>query len=486
MRAAFQVWVVLLATVSFWVPYSVFAQQTVTLQDLKVIQPFTDYSSQRKGIKVQFDMKFSQYEADFFNRSYDVYYKLQTWGGETVFDSRFQQKATDRKVNAHPDKPWSDPNADYMIEEDLKIFIPFQNIELEAGDHDVKMILSVEGKTINMPDCATIDVHFTHEKFEVHPFEEQEFSVDNLRVTYDTKGFGTKHPGFDIDFDLRLKYGPNESSDAFYMLTWEFAKLDGKVVYQSPDANSIHHQDERISLKQLDKNNLRDVNLFIDYADVELAGPETVEIRFFAKASSGEKRLVYKEKKALDLPQRYAFEQQEFTLSEVTAEPTAMDGVKGLSLRFEVEFAETGPRSDPERGAYFFYPTLLDGAGNTVFDGKTVQELPSGTTRAFSAINPSEFPTGGTVRIFLPWRHLNLAPGPYSLDYRIGVTDQSRKVDFPILTQGELTYTQPVIKKYRVDIRELILVSSNYDTQIEMFGNKKPDPAMVSARGKGQ
>lgn len=453
-----------------------FSQQKVTLQDLNIYQPFTDYSTQRSGIKVQFDLKFDQYEPEFFNRSYDVYYKLQTWEGETVFDSRFQQKSTDRKVTARPDKPFTDPNATYMVDKDVKIFIPFQQIDLPTGEYDVKMVLSVEGKNVNMPDCAEIDVHFAHERFEVHTFEEQEFAFSSLTVTYDTKGFGTKHPGFDLDFELQVKHGPNETTDSDYTLTWEFVKLDGTVVYTSKEANSIHHQSELLRLKELDENDRKSINLFIDYADVELGGPETVEIRFYAKASSGAKRAIYQEKKALDLPQRYAFEQQVFTLTEVKVTPDTKDGVSGLTFTAAVAFTETGPRSDPERGAYFFYPMLVDASGRTVFDGRTADELPLGTTTAYYGIHPVDHPTGGDIRIFLPYRHLNLPEGEHSLDYRILVSDKYRKIDFPVLAQGDLTYTQPLTRNYRIDVREMQLVTSNYDTEINALGNKKPDP----------
>ena len=71
---------------------------------------------------------------------------------------------------------------------------------------------------------------------------------------------------------------------------------------------------------------------------------------------------------------------------------------------------------------------------------------------------------------------IDLPPGDHDLEFRIGVTDQTRKVEFPLLPQGEVTCTIPPKQKYRIEVRDLVLVSSNYDTQVEMFGNKKPDP----------
>ena len=380
----------------------IFAVQTITLQDVQVFAPFTDFSSQRRGVKVQFDMKFSEYETEFFNRSYDVYFRLETWDGETVFDSRLQQKSIDRKVAVRPDKPWNDPNVNYMVDRDVTLFIPFQNIELESGEYDLKLILSVEGKTINLPDCASLDLHITHEKFEIHDFSEQEFEFSDLTVTYDTKGFGTKQPGFDLDIKLALKYGPNEVIDPKYTLTWSIHTLDGTTVYESKKANSLHHREKAIRLKDMEPGKPKPLNIFIDYADVALGGPETVEFRFYAKASSGTAQQVYAEKKAVDLPQRYALEQQTFKLTNLKMAGDTKDGVSGLSIDFYAEFGETGPRSDPERGAYHFFPVLLDQKGNRIFNGKTETELSIGTTQVFYGLHPVNFPTGGTVRLFLP------------------------------------------------------------------------------------
>lgn len=445
--------------------------QEITLTKFETEAPHTDFRTKTQGVAFVFDIRFSQYVARFSQRLHDVYYRLVDVSGKTIFDSRLQQLRTDRKIRVRPDRPTT--AATHMVDEDVKVFIPYYQIDHPTGTCEATLILSVENDQANYPDVLSREVRFEHVETQLASFAEQEFNFENFRIDHGTKGFAVDEKGLSIRFDVRTKFESNSFREKHYKIYWEMYDAAGKQLFDSREAKSIHHRSKMITAGELEDKLKKGMELFTPYSEIAMDGPGEAEIVLTAETDLKAKREIYRQTHALGIPSKYRFEEQEFTASDVRTKATERDGVSGIEIDFRCDFKYNSPRSDPDRGDYYFYAVLRK-AGKDVLHPR-YPNRDHNTTVDFVRFLPDEENASTRIVLFLPYHKLLLPPGRHTCDYTLHVSDKQVKARFPILVSGTMEIAQPAVHTYRVRVAQLSVVANDYDTEISVFGNRKPD-----------
>lgn len=451
---------------------TLFAQQNMTLENVRIEAPYSQYINSNKGLRIKVDVLFSQYAESFLARNYKLDVVLVDAGGFAVFDSR---NSYDFPVGVMADKPATANPKVGMEDRDVSLFIPYKSINLPSGKQTVTAVFSMKNDYGNYPDFARKSITFTHTKIDLKTIEQQEFTVKGPTFTYGVKGFGETKPGMNATFTLGMKYGGEQVEGESYLLHLRVHTADGKtLLYDSKNEKDNPHRAEELEAKYF-PGDPRIKSFFISYQRLRLDAPGDVQVTLDAEEKGKGSRQLYKGTHRFNTPPKYRFDQQVFTPSNVQAMRTTDDGVAGIALSFECDYKFTGPLIDAERGDFYFFAMLLGEKGDTVFTPAVLKRLDYGTTVGWSGHDPELDSTGSFVRLFIPLHRLRLKPGTHTVNYVIVATDRARKARFPILSKGQVQIEQPRVLTYDLNVEYLEVVPAEYDVQVAIFSSPLPD-----------
>lgn len=448
------------------------AQQSMTVENVRVEAPATYYTSTTKGIKIRLDIIFSQYVEAYLGRSYKLNVVLVDAGGFAVFDSR---NSYDFPIGVLAEKPAAPDPKVGMVARDVSMFIPYKSINLPTGKQTVTALFSLKNDYGNYPDFARKQLTFAHTKIDLKTLEQQKFTVKGPEIEYGAKGFGETKPGMNLKFMLGMAYGRDQLECESYLLHLRVHSADGStLLYDSGNEKDNPHSKETLDTDDF-PGDPRSTTFFISYQRLRLNAPGDVRVTLEAEEKGKGTRQLYQAVHRFDTPLKYRYEQQVFTPSQVSTVQTMRDGVSGLALNFVVDYKYTGPLIDFERGDFYFFPILLGAKGDTVFSPTMLRRTDYGTTTGWSGQDPELDSTGSIVSLFVPSHRLRLKPGSTQLTYVILVTDRARRARFPVVSKGTVAYEQPKIVTYDLRVDNLTVVPGEYDVEVAIFSSPLPD-----------
>jgi hypothetical protein len=429
----------------------------------------------RRGIGLKFDLRMTPAETEFDRRRFDLTWKLTDKTGKVIYQSKDQEDYLDQKKSIMARKPWNNSSARYMEKQHVEIALPYNHLPLPDGEQKVTIVFSLNGKYGNLPEFARKELSFRQHVFTKHSLQEQTFSVSNMRFNYSAEGFAVDEPGIKMSFDLTPQYGPDESIEEGYTLYWLFRQPDGKVVFDSRKAQSIHHREEHVYLKNLRDGKFRDVSVFLNYDEIKMPGPAEVYVVLIAESDEEHHREIYAEKHMLNVPEKFRFEDQKFELSGLRAGAGFRKGASGLFIECEISLDNIGPRMDPEIGDYYVYPVLRNPKGEIVYSPKYLEPPAMASSRLAENLPALKDEGPVKVKLFLPWYVLQLSPGTATLQYTLKVSDRQRRYKFPVLSKGGISVRTPELRRYKINLVELLMKDSNYDTEVMPISSRLPD-----------
>lgn len=448
------------------------AQQNISVENVRVEAPYSQYSSTNKGLRIRLDIKFAQYVESYLGRSYKLDLVLVDAGGFAVFDSR---NSYDFPVGVMAERAVTDNPKVAMEARDVSLFIPYKLIGLPSGKQTVTAVFSIKNDVATYPDFARKSITFQHTKIDLKTLEQQVFTAKGPYFSYGVIGFGETKPGLELRFDLGMKYGGEQVEAESYLLHLSVRTPDGKtLLYDSRNEKDNPHS--AVALKPKDfPGDPRNTAFSISYHRLRLNAPGDVQVTLEAEEKGKGSRQLYQGIHRFNTPPKYRFAEQTFQPTPVQAKRTTLDGVAGIALDFECDYKYTGPLLDPEKGDFYYFAMLLGEKGDTVFTPAVLRRMDYGTTVGWSGHDPQLDSTGSTVHLFIPLHRLRLKPGTHKVNYVVMVTDKARTARFPLIGKGQLQIEQPRVLTYDLAVEHLEVIPGEYDVEVAIFSSPLPD-----------
>ncbi|MCB0644908.1 MAG: hypothetical protein KDC44_24850, partial [Phaeodactylibacter sp.] len=253
-----------------------------------------DFHTEESGLKIELETRYQLLGSEARNTSFD--FTLEVFGQEG------QLLLQDRHDYFTMKRPFGIDDPKWLESSFLDFFIRYKSLSLAPGTHQLTLRLSAENKTEQYQGFWRKVINVTIPDFEAKTFEEQAFTIRDLQVYYDQRGFGVEQEGIALQAQLRLKYGPDQVTDKHYDLFWELQGPGGAVVYRSEQAASIFHQEVYVATRLEPKR----LELFARYDEIRLNGPADVRLVLYARNEAEQQRTIYEQALRLEIPQKYA------------------------------------------------------------------------------------------------------------------------------------------------------------------------------------
>jgi hypothetical protein len=448
----------------------------VTFTNFTVQENHKDYRTGLLGLLLNFDVEFSWKEPAFENQQFSLSYRAEQ-GSKTVFQS------------GNPQLPSAIFSVDKgsqsvsMSAKSINISVPYASIPLPAGEQTVNFVFSLANNVGTYPDCATKWVNFNNKKVVSHSIEDQEFTFQDLKTNFAGKDFMSGIRGIEISAKLLTKFKAEETVETSYDFATLVRNGSGKVVFDSRKAAEGHKTVVNVALSDVNGRAGGTLNSFVDFRSLDMEGPGEGEIVFLAMDANGGSKEVFSKKMTLQVPPKYQYEEQGFSASNLTVKPSKVDGVQGIAVNFNCQFTHYGTMRNPEKGNYYFFLALMDATGKQVIALERAPNATAGTTQLMDGFLPEITPTPIKGGLFIPFTMLNLPEGNHSLKYALMVSDINLGTKFPTLATGSLEVVKPKEIQYFVRLEKLVMVNSDYDT--EVFGLSSNLPELQYAIGVG-
>ena len=426
------------------------------------------YSRGTLGLLLSFDVGFSWQEESLSARSFDIEYRLEQKGKVLP-----NLEGTIRKgPRAYSRGRSADEN---MHVKDLEIFIPYADIPLESGTQNVAVIFSFKNKNGNYPDCAKESIRFKHVKTVIHDVNEQVFDFGELEMDYQGSLFSTKTPALAMKGKVNLKYGPGEIKEDQYDVIWTLRDTDGNMIYQSESQKSSLEKHTTLSPRIVNGKPVANLKASIDYYQLKADGPTPATLEFFVKGANGGPKSIYKKQMTFDFPEKYKFEEQEFTITQVIAAAVKKDGVQGIEIFFQTTPKFTSILRNPEKGDFYFYPLIYDETGKQVILPARAPKIGGSTSHLMDGYFPDFKNKNHSGSLFVPSYMLDLTPGKHALKFALMVSDKNLGTNFPELAKGEFKCEKPAEVTWHLALEYLEMVNAKYDVEFIPVSSRLPE-----------
>jgi len=455
--------------------------QKITIQNFEVEVDAISFFDKIKGVECEFDVRFSEVITDFMKQSYRIKWRLEDKNGTVVFESDDASGFHDRSTTARATKPFGNRSADYGLDDNVDLFIAYRDLNLETGRHTFNLILTAEHEEKHFPDFFQKEISFEYEKIKIYSFREQGFKVSNLRFEQNVEGFGAGL-GMEMAFDLNAKYGPNQSSEASYQLSWKFLDAKGNLIFDSDHASSIHHRQEYSSLKHFKKASdgwfREHCEAFTDYKDMRLSGEQTLTVIIYCAKDKYNKRQIFEEQMKVTFPALHDFYEQEFTITNFSATPTMMKGAQGLKVKFDCLLKYKSVVSNDRSGDTYYFYVKIRTKGRQVYHPvvhKTAYY--SWSNEEYARLKADGKEKAHYHSIFIPYYKIDATKGSYKLEISLHATDKNHEAHFPTLQTTKAQINKPQVIHAKLNVSRLEVINKQYDPRF--FNNYKKQRADV-------
>jgi hypothetical protein len=152
-------------------------------------------------------------------------------------------------------------------------------------------------------------------------------------------------------------------------------------------------------------------------------------------------------------------------------------------VQYSVAFKQTGIMRNHEKGKYFFYAAIFDGANKLVIAPERAPTIYAGTSQLQDGQMPSAENVVANGTLFIPLHMLNLPAGAHHLKYALMVSDINLKTKFPVISTGNIAITKPADVRYLLSLEQLEMINADYDTEIVPISSNLPELQYVFAVG---
>ncbi len=464
----------------FLIPLFSIAQEgqnlKISVHNFKYLQNQKDFHGGETGIECEMDLHFSEVITDFFKKSFQITWKLIDQNNQVVYNSELNASSNfNKKEYSSPSVPFDEKNPSTMEDKNVALFIAYKDLNLEEGTHQLTLVLSATNKIKNHPDFWKEKIIIEQKTYQKYTINEQEFDLQNFNMNYKADGFAIKEKCLLFSFDLFLKYYRDNLDTKGYKLYWKILNQHQQVIFNSEIASSVHHRYELIHINNIQEKGFDKIKLYLQYQDIKLNTPEEVTFIILAEDDTKNRREILKEKMYLDIPEKYKYEDQEFTIKNLHIFENKKDGVQGINCVFNISFKYNSTLQNLDKGDnYCFYLNLYHSNKEKVSLYKSYKKRQY-TSNNFFRVTPSSEKESHEVNIFIPYRIIQLEQGSYPLNYELKVTDENKRIQFPILQTGNFELDQPQKKSALIRIDKLVVEYDKYDAQVLNFGSTKPD-----------
>ncbi|MFM2374971.1 MAG: hypothetical protein RLZZ165_67 [Bacteroidota bacterium] len=448
--------------------YSQTLRRQVTVSRFAVQENAWKGSLGFSGLELRFDVRFHWNETDFTKRSFSLGYRLEQNGRVVLRSSGMEHQPASILASPEPSG-----NKSQMLA-NAEIFIPYAEIPLETGAQRADLFISLANGEGTYTDCFKTTLDWEHKKVVRHSLNDQVFDFQSINVEYNVTGFADASLGMRLSADIGLRYGPEECLDSQYelaMLIWSA----GRQVYDSREASGSGERTETIPVELREGKPASATNFFVNYYGIQMDGPAEADIVFLLLGAEGGPKEVLSKRIFLNMPPKYNFEEQAFTLNSIELSPTMKDGVQGIAVHYSVGFKYTGILRNHEKGKYYFYLAVFDESEKLVIDPSRAPRHATQTLHLMDAQLPSPGNTTGEGRLFIPYYMLTTASGNHHLRYALMVSDINLGTKFPIVCQGRLDIQKPEERQYRIALDQLEMIDADYDVEFIPPGTHLPE-----------
>lgn len=446
------------------------AQRIVTFSNFTVQQDAVeDARTGAKGLLLKFDAAFNWTETDFFQRQFDVRYRMEQDGRVVLRDT--DVPGYKRSLSTYEGTVKGKPG---MLAKGFTLLIPYSAIPLETGQHSVELVFSLANDQGTYTDCHRQKIQFAYTKVQLRTKSEQVFTFRDFVWDFAAKAWGSDVPGMRFTAQVDTKYPPSESADDSYEFYW-LLRNGGQVLYDSRGGTGSVGETEKFSPKLVEGKATAEVSMFADYYSVKMDGPGEAEVVFVLLGAEGGPKEIFSQRMPLNVPPQYNFESQEFTLGRLDVTAATRDGVKGLSVSYSAAFKHTGVMRNHQMGNYYFYLAVFDAANKLVIAPERAATLGAGTTQLQDGQLPGPSNTTAAGELFIPLHLLNVPAGKQQLKYALMVSDVNLKTKFPMVGTGTVAIDKPAERQYRVDLEYLEMIDANYDAEVIPVSSRLPE-----------
>ncbi len=450
------------------VGFSQVAPRKVTFSKFTTTENVDQYSKGITGLLFKYDVTFNWEETDFFKQRFDLAFRLEQ-NGVVVLRSE-NMKSSETSISTSSETIGGKRG---MAARGASLFVPYLEIPLESGTQKADLIFSLSNSEGSYTDCFKTSISWQHKKIVRHSLNDQVFDFKNLTVDYDAKDFMTEQAGLALSSDIGFKYGPEDCIESSYQLACVI-RSGGKQVFDSKTAANSD-QTRSVSLEMIEGKPGSKVRFFVNYHALKMDGPAEAEVAFILIGAEGGPKEIFSKKMLLEVPVKYNYDEQQFTLQKVEVIPTTVDGVQGISVHYACAFKYTTILRNPEKGKYYFYLALLDANGKLAIDPARAPKNVSGTTHLLDGQLPSATNTVARGSLFIPYYMLTAPAGAGNLKYALMVSDISLGTKFPVVGQGTVAVNKPEEQKYWVALEQLDMIDANYDAEFIPPGSRLPE-----------
>ncbi|MBN1253095.1 MAG: hypothetical protein JXA16_13240 [Bacteroidales bacterium] len=223
------------------------------------------------------------YHEKYFRDKVMVYSVLKSKTGEIVYSG----KNNLLQVKFYP----SYENKLKILKSEVKIAIPYDNMDIEKGSHKLMMEIYIENDSIK--DAIVFKKEIVVEKPELFNYNEQEITIINFRAQDQAEFKGLK--GIKVSFERKFKFSANQTKGIsfdnnlafYYFNVTAYDKADNRICYDKKESDlSI------IKSNSIENINFEKVTLFIPYRNLLLSKGKH-EISIELKASYVKETVIF-------------------------------------------------------------------------------------------------------------------------------------------------------------------------------------------------
>lgn len=452
---------------------------TITFSKFTLQQDAKDEANGMSGLRLKFDIAFSWAEEDFFKRTFSMTYRLDE-NGKTIL------RCTDPGLYAPSVTPTQQTvkGKPGMVSIGKEVFIPYTAIPLESGPKQLDLYFSLANDEGTYTDCFKTKLIFNHKKIVRHSLNDQVFTFSNIQLDAAAKEFSTSRRALAIAADVNFKYNLEESIEDKYEVCWLIRNAAGKQVFDSRKIGSTGDRTEVLPNELREGKAGAKLSMVASYHDIDLEGPNEAEIVFLLLGTEGGPKEIFSKKMMLDLPYKYNFEEQSFTLKSTSAKATQRDGVQGIEVQYACAFKNTGVMRNEEKGMYYFYAAIFDAAGKVVVAPERASTQGAGTAHLQDGQLPSPENAIASGSLFIPLHMLTVPAGSHALKFGLFVSDKGLQSKFPMVGNGNIAVAKPAEQLYALSLERLDMINADYDTEIIPISSNLPELQYYFAVGE--
>jgi hypothetical protein len=277
-----------------------------------------------------------------------------------------------------------------------------------------------------------------------------------------------------------VSLGPGEVDEQKYPSSWQLMDSSGTVLFDSRTASESKYDNIVLSSyeKIVGKTGYHNSeNSKMKFDPLVFENRLSFSFAVFVEVA-GVRKSIYMQPVSIPLPETHAFEEQEFSLSDVVVSQDVKSGVSGVSVRFKCKFKYILLQESKAGRDYYFFLKIKQ-SGKEVYGYDSIPLVPHGLEfdklnyHYLSKSSPDKY---HDFELFIPLFTIPLSEGIHELNVSLHVSDKNKTTYFPVLHEGLIRVDKPRTKNGVFELSNLELAAKVYDTGIGISTEKrKPD-----------